>query len=90
MPGTEVVGGADGPREVVLETTRGDVAADVVVSCAGLHADRVARLLGHQPSVRIVPFRGEYHELTTGRGARWCAAWSTPCPTPPSRSSGCT
>ena len=24
----------------------------------GLHADRVARLLGHRPSVRIVPFRG--------------------------------
>ncbi|MFL6176721.1 MAG: L-2-hydroxyglutarate oxidase, partial [Ornithinibacter sp.] len=64
LPGTEVVGGADGPREVALETTRGDLVAEVVVSCAGLHADRVARLLGHSPSVRIVPFRGEYHELT--------------------------
>jgi (S)-2-hydroxyglutarate dehydrogenase len=64
LPGTEVVGGADGPREVALETTRGSLVADAVVSCAGLHADRVARLLGHQPSVRIVPFRGEYHELT--------------------------
>ena len=64
VPGTEVVGGADGPREVVLETTRGGLAADAVVGCAGLHADRVARLLGHRPSVRIVPFRGEYHELT--------------------------
>lgn len=63
LPGCEVVGGADGPREVVLETTRGELVADVVVSCAGLHADRVARLLGHEPSVRIVPFRGEYHEL---------------------------
>jgi len=66
LPGTEVVGGVDGPREVVVETTRGEHAADVVVSCAGLHADRVARLLGHQPSVRIVPFRGEYAELTPG------------------------
>ena len=66
VPGTEVVGGADGPREVLLETTRGELAADVVVSCAGLQADRVARLLGHQPSVRIVPFRGEYHELAPG------------------------
>ncbi len=63
VPGTEVVGGADGPREVVVETTRGEHAADLVVSCAGLHADRVARLLGHQPSVRIVPFRGEYFVL---------------------------
>lgn len=64
LPGAEVVGGADGPREVTLETTRGDLVADVVVSCAGLHADHVARVLGHRPSVRIVPFRGEYHELT--------------------------
>jgi (S)-2-hydroxyglutarate dehydrogenase len=64
LPGTEVVGGSDGAREVVLRTTGGDVAADVVVTCAGLHADRVARLLGHEPSVRIVPFRGEYRSLT--------------------------
>ena len=40
------------------------MAADVVVTCAGLHADRVARLFGHEPSVRIVPFRGEYRSLT--------------------------
>ena len=66
LPGTEVVGGDDGAREVVVETTRGELSADAVVSCAGLHADRVARLLGHEPSVRIVPFRGEYHELSEG------------------------
>jgi L-2-hydroxyglutarate oxidase len=64
LPGTEVVGGLDGSREVVLQTSRGEVAADVVVTCAGLHADRVARLLGHEPSVRIIPFRGEYRSLT--------------------------
>jgi (S)-2-hydroxyglutarate dehydrogenase len=64
MPGTEVVAGRDGAREMVLQTTGGDVAADVAVTCAGLYADRVARLLGHDPSVRIVPFRGEYRSLT--------------------------
>ena len=64
LPGTEVLGGRPGPDEVVLETTGGDVAADVAVVCAGLHADRVARALGHEPSARIVPFRGEYRELT--------------------------
>ena len=64
LPGTEVVGGADGPREVALETTGDRLTADVVVSCAGLHADQVAGLFGHRPSVRIIPFRGEYHELT--------------------------
>ncbi|HEU5240930.1 MAG TPA: L-2-hydroxyglutarate oxidase [Ornithinibacter sp.] len=62
-PGTEVVGGQERGAEVVLETTSGEVEADAVVVCAGLHADRVARLLGHRPSVRIVPFRGEYRSL---------------------------
>ena len=63
--GTEVLGAhdTDGGR-TVLRTTRGDLTADLVVSCAGLHADVVARLLGHQPSAQIVPFRGEYYELT--------------------------
>lgn len=64
LPGTEVIGGRDRGREVVLDTSRGEVVADLAVACAGLHADRVARLLGHRPSVRIVPFRGEYRQLT--------------------------
>ena len=63
LPGTTVVGGHPGPDQVVLETSRGELVADVAVVCAGLHADRLARALGHQPSARIVPFRGEYREL---------------------------
>jgi L-2-hydroxyglutarate oxidase len=37
--------------------------ADALVNCAGLHSDRVATLAGLRPTARIVPFRGEYHEL---------------------------
>ncbi|HJU96498.1 MAG TPA: L-2-hydroxyglutarate oxidase [Jiangellaceae bacterium] len=48
----------------VVETTRGDVEAHAVVNCAGLYSDRVARLAGVRPGARIVPFRGEYYELT--------------------------
>lgn len=62
--GTEVLGASPRPDALIIHTTTGDLAADLVVNCAGLHADRVARLLGHDPSVRIVPFRGEYRELT--------------------------
>ena len=36
---------------------------DLLVNCAGLHADRIARLAGLDTTVRIVPFRGEYYEL---------------------------
>jgi L-2-hydroxyglutarate oxidase len=50
-----------------LSTTAGEVGADVVVNCAGLHADLVARLAGVDPPVRIIPFRGEYYELVPER-----------------------
>ena len=45
-----------------MTTTRGDIDADVVVNCAGLHSDHVA-LRRASPATRIVPFRGEYYEL---------------------------
>lgn len=48
---------------VVAETTAGPIRARLLVNCAGLYSDRVARLCGVDPGVRIVPFRGEYYEL---------------------------
>ncbi len=46
-----------------LETSGQNVRAARIVNCAGLYSDRVVRLCGHQPTVRIIPFRGEYYEL---------------------------
>ncbi|MEP7763027.1 L-2-hydroxyglutarate oxidase [Sanguibacter sp. 25GB23B1] len=40
-----------------------EIAADALVVCGGLHADRLARACGVEPGARIVPFRGEYFEL---------------------------
>ena len=40
---------------------------DHLVICAGLQSDRVARLAGDGPEPRIVPFRGEYYRLRSGR-----------------------
>jgi L-2-hydroxyglutarate oxidase len=49
---------------VVLTTAAGDVEAAQVVNCAGLHCDRVTALSGQKPDAKIIPFRGEYYELT--------------------------
>jgi L-2-hydroxyglutarate oxidase len=62
--GAEVLGAVRSGTSTIVRTTAGDLTADLVVACAGLHCDEVARRLGHQPSARIVPFRGEYFELT--------------------------
>lgn len=50
-----------------LETTGNPVEARLVISCAGLYADRVARLSGGAPDPRIVPFRGDYYVLRPER-----------------------
>ena len=52
--------------EIILETTRGEVRAGGLVNCAGLQCDRVARICGLRPEVRIIPFRGEYYKLRLG------------------------
>jgi L-2-hydroxyglutarate oxidase LhgO len=61
--GATVRGFAREPGGVVVETTAGAFAAKQVVACAGLHADRIARLDGASPRTRLVPFRGEYFVL---------------------------
>ncbi|MER6522496.1 L-2-hydroxyglutarate oxidase [Streptomyces sp. NPDC060334] len=49
---------------VAVRTTSGTVVrARVLVNCAGLQCDRIARLAGDDPGMRIVPFRGEYYDL---------------------------
>jgi len=52
---------------VVVETTAGDFDGAVLVGCAGLGSDRLARLAGLEVDVAIVPFRGEYWMLAPER-----------------------
>ncbi|MFI1884874.1 L-2-hydroxyglutarate oxidase [Streptomyces jumonjinensis] len=62
--GEEVVAVDRRPWGVAVRTASGTVIrARALVNCAGLHSDRVARLAGDDPQMRIVPFRGEYYEL---------------------------
>lgn len=52
--------------EVIAETTRGPLRARALINCAGLQCDRVARMAGLRPKIRIVPFRGDYFDLSNG------------------------
>ncbi|MBM4025779.1 MAG: L-2-hydroxyglutarate oxidase, partial [Planctomycetes bacterium] len=45
-------------------TKPGTFSTRYVINCAGLQCDRVARMDGIEPPVRIIPFRGDYAELT--------------------------
>ena len=69
---------ADG---LVLETTGGAVAAGHLVTCAGLHSDRLAAMTGHGKGVRIVPFRGDYAVLRP-EARRFCRTLIYPVPDP--------
>jgi L-2-hydroxyglutarate oxidase len=65
----------------VVETTAGEFSGRQVVNCAGLHCDRVARLSGQRPQVKIVPFRGEYFKLRR-EAEHLCRTLIYPAPDP--------
>ena len=48
---------------ISVMTGRGEFTATRVLTCAGLHSDRVAMLSGAPEEPRIVPFRGDYWQL---------------------------
>ncbi|MCY3934013.1 MAG: L-2-hydroxyglutarate oxidase, partial [Acidobacteria bacterium] len=64
---TRVTGLAPRSDGVVVETTAGEFKAGHAINCAGLQSDRVARMAGLDPDVRIVPFRGEYFDIAPER-----------------------
>jgi len=45
-------------------TNQQSFSAKYIINCAGLQCDRVARMDSVDPKMRIVPFRGDYYELT--------------------------
>ncbi|KPK44028.1 MAG: hydroxyglutarate oxidase [Phycisphaerae bacterium SG8_4] len=47
-----------------VRTTQGSIAAKYIINCAGLQCDRVAMMDNVEPDMKIVPFRGDYYELT--------------------------
>ena len=69
MTGTEVVSITRRDGRLFLDTTAGEISAAGVINCAGLHADRIAGMMGVDIGVRIIPFRGEYFSLKPQRAS---------------------
>ncbi len=51
-------------------TNNGTFAVRYIINCAGLQCDRIARMAGVDPGMRIVPFRGDYYQLTEEAGEK--------------------
>ena len=45
-------------------TSDGTHEGKLVINCAGLYSDKIARLTQEKLNVKIIPFRGEYYKLT--------------------------
>lgn len=48
---------------VIVETAKKVYRASYVISCAGLHSDRVTALMDKSNDLRIIPFKGSYFQL---------------------------
>jgi L-2-hydroxyglutarate oxidase len=64
---TRILGCERISEELIVKTTQGDVRCKNIINCTGLQSDRVAKMCGVDPGLKIVPFRGEYYELVPER-----------------------
>ncbi|BAZ46037.1 FAD dependent oxidoreductase [Chondrocystis sp. NIES-4102] len=48
----------------ILITNNGEYQTKFLINCAGLYSDRLTKLAQEQAPAKIIPFRGEYYELT--------------------------
>jgi (S)-2-hydroxyglutarate dehydrogenase len=62
--GCEVTAIEQRADEIVLQTGTGPLVTRNLVTCAGVQADRVARLSGERVPGSLVPFRGDYYSLS--------------------------
>lgn len=61
--GERVTGIQNKSGEQVVITDKAAYATKLVINCAGLYSDKIARLTVPQVNVKIIPFRGEYYKL---------------------------
>ncbi len=61
---SEVIAIEQRSDRLVLCTTGDEVQTRTLINCGGLQSDRIAGMMGDTHGLRIIPFRGEYYELT--------------------------
>ena len=81
LTGREIRGVSRLSKEWCLHARNDLLYSRRLVNCAGLHADRIAKLCGAEIPVRILPFRGEYYALQ-GHGAELVRHLIYPVPDP--------
>ena len=77
----EVVAATESRLGIRLTTSRETLDVGGVINCSGLHSDRVARLLGQDSPVTIIPFRGDFYALR-GRATELVRGLIYPVPSP--------
>jgi L-2-hydroxyglutarate oxidase len=61
---TEVTGCQRDNDAYIIRTSSGELRARHLINCGGLQSDLLTKMTGHQPEVQVLPFRGEYYELS--------------------------
>ena len=64
---SKAIGLREDGQSNVVETSSGAFRARYVINCAGLYSDTIARMAGVRTELKIIPFRGEYYEVTPER-----------------------
>ncbi|MFN6038264.1 MAG: L-2-hydroxyglutarate oxidase, partial [Bacteroidota bacterium] len=64
LTGQEVIGFEHRSELNLIKTKTANFKSKFIISCAGLQADRVAKMEGAKSEAAIVGFRGDYYDLT--------------------------
>ena len=59
----EIVNITENNDSKLVSSKKETFTGDFLINCAGLFSDKVAKLDGLNPKVKIIPFRGEYYEI---------------------------
>lgn len=61
--GEKVLGVAENGKQTIIKTDKGEHECRLMINCAGLYSDKIARKTTDNIDLKIIPFRGEYFKL---------------------------